>query len=77
MKDYTFKPITFKEANKTYGGKDMGKLPVMQNEEVIVSKWKVSSIIARFQFLFTGQINVCITGQKQPPIWLSIGDPFN
>lgn len=75
-KDYTLKPVKFPQSNMNYGGGKHGILPVSKNEGTILSIWKVSSIKARIIFLFTGKINLCITGEKQPPVWLSIGNAF-
>lgn len=74
-KDYTLKPIDFPEANKKYVGKNMGDLPTHSDGESIISIWK-APIIARLRFLLTGKINLCIKGASQPPVWLSIGNPF-
>jgi len=74
-KDYTLKPIKFKEANTKFIGDKCGDLPILNDGKSLLSIWK-APLIARIKFLFSGKINVCIIGQKLPPLWLSIGNQF-
>lgn len=84
------RPIIFKEANTTltgrtltdeerkYGDKSavIKDVPCFRDGKIVVTRWE-ATFVQRLIFLFTGKVNVITLGTSQPPMSLSVGEPFN
>ena len=75
------KPVNFKESNIVFGDNgyrshavaDIVPLPVMQNSEQIVTRWKLSWT-ERFEAFSRGHIWLqVLTTKSHPPVCLSTG----
>ena len=76
------KPINFREANKKLlkpddmTDEECGSLPVFNNSEVCISKWKMNWK-ERFQCLLKGELWLHVhSGQTQPPVAIDVKYPF-
>jgi len=63
------KPIEFREANMTMSLSGCKNLPVLNDGQQILSKWK-GGFWDRIDFLLFGTMWLCVKGDSQPPVWL-------
>ena len=71
------KPIPFKESNRTLkGGENADDLRVFSDGRQSVSCWKLT-FIGALKILFTRKIWLgVLSGDSQPPVWMSTDFPF-
>lgn len=74
------RPIKFKDSNTVYTASRCGDLPAffgvnVVGTSIIISCWR-PNLFERIKFLVTGRIWLCIFGQTQPPVSLSLNCPF-
>ena len=77
------KPIDFKESNCNLGrpqgttAEQCSSLPILQSNDFCISLWQ-ATWKDRIRFLFTGRMWLSVwSGKTQPPVKLSIEEPFN
>jgi len=71
------KPIKFKESSGMFIGatNDIKPLPVYQNDDEIISCWKVS-LKDKLKILFSGKVWLHVKGTTMPPVFINSSFPF-
>ena len=81
-------PVPFKGMTRVIGGRDLteaerasglfvgddiGGLPVVETGGGFISRWHCKKLWWRIVFLFTGNINLSVAGDKHPPCAVFVG----